>query len=130
MVTGRSASDRSVLRKALAIAPSVEVVLEGGSMAPLIASGARATVRACTLDAIRSYDVVVYERAGRVIAHVAARIDADGVHASPLGEEVDPAPIAADELLGRLDGIVLRRRSVALPRTVARAIVALAHRFG
>lgn len=124
MSPGDTASEPSVLRRALAIAESAPVRLEGGSMGPLIASGARGRVVRCGLEELRSFDVAVYERHGRVVAHLVARVDSAGAHPASLRGAPD-APLRAEELLGRMEGLVVRRISLPIPRGIARSLVGI-----
>jgi len=127
MDSARSETGTSVLRRALAIAGSVEVVLRGASMSPLIASGARARVVACTLGELRRFDVAVYERGDAVVAHLVVGVDRDGPRTAPFGAAPEPVAIRASELLGYLDGLVVRRRALPVPRTISRSLVAIGH---
>ena len=91
-------------------------------MGPLIANGAKGRVVRCGLAELRRFDVAVYERHGRLIAHVVDRVDAEGVHPSSLTGDPE-RPLGEGEVLGRIEGLVLRRRCLRVPRGLARAVV-------
>ena len=72
--------------------------------------------------------IAVYERDGRIVAHLVVRIGDVGPVASPFGVYYDEAPLRDEEVLGRLEGLVLRRWPLPVPRAFARVIAGTLHR--
>jgi len=102
---------------------SVRFRANGSSMRPAIEDGDLITVGPVGEDAIRPGDVILYRRGRRPIAHRVQRVvvDADGavaVVARGDGKAADDAPVALDQVLGRVVAVEACRS--ALARRLAR----------